>query len=1025
MGQTFGVPKTSSFPAILKQNRRCPGARDAPDWKEILPFTRMSAGYIQLVALGQQDAYLTGEPQVTYFSGVYKRHTPFVLEAYDIPFNDQTITFGGTSICHIPPKGDLIRGLTLKMTLPALYNPGSDWTWNTPASSSNRPTLWYGFSNGAIQQVSSKLGSFYYSTNSYSTTWANTFVPVLNYNANTNQFVFNNLSNVIIQSGFTQSSLSTNAQYPVFWGFDPVNYSYQDAYGNLVYTATVSSLSNLTANTISNATPNTFISTLTPDFTLQQAGWIQTAGVPVNSQTGFYAALAQPLALSSSSSVFLNFSALSPGTNTPYWNVNDLLTTTFFVSSGGLVQFLGAGYYTVRLGFNVSAGAVVSISYGATSSPTLPTNPTFLYTYNYTVSPDPTSPAVIPLISDGNSYYYFYVQTNLPCNALPGTYVAATSASDTYQFSSNITVTSGTKVPLYGNTQPSNSTVTLTPGSNVNFSVNGEYLVSGVLSVANAVISNTTEVYATSVTFGNTASSYTYDLSLQGRNPTYVFSIPIVASTTANYWATVTTQSTTSNLLANSFFTIQQIGVRSDTQPQIILPYNGILLQSTSSTLTTPLNLKTNFSSNTNSAIVSINASGNLVFNNVASYMLTGVFYTSSPVTSLVITNSDSTFSQSFNFSLGLAPPYTISVPFRITDTSASYGITLNTFQSGATVQSGTYLTVVPIASNTLIGGFQTYNYYDGVGSIAIVNADLKVGGQTIQSITGEYIEVWNELNVPYENQPGLQLLTGKYDTQTSVGPPGRTYYVNLPYYFYGNPELSLPITALGRQDVEVWVTFNNFSNLTSVSVTNPSLTATIITEYVYLSNPEIDWFQSHRLDYVITQCQYDSFQLPQGFQNAIFDLKFKNPIKELFFLIHPDANLPYNYTTPGGGTDALTFGLTFNGEDAFLTSTINTLYVGAIEPFLTHVNFFSQPTILTSQQPNQYGRQFYMYSFSTNPFGTLSSGQINFSRIRQVLLEMNIGNTALNYPSKTFNIIAISQNILRIENGIGGVMFR
>lgn len=986
----------------------------------MFPFTReMSAGYIQLAALGQQDAYLTGEPQVTYFSGVYKRHTPFVLEAYDIPFNDQYITFGGTSICHIPPKGDLIRGLTLKMNLPALYNPGQDWTWNTPASSSNRPSLWYGFSNGVIQQVSSKLGSFYYSTNSYSTTWANTFVPTLSYNSNTNYFAFSNVSNVI----FSASSVSsTNASSPIFWGFDPVNYSLA-ANGNLIYNATVSTLSNLTANSVSNLAPNTFISTLTPDLTLQQAGWIQTSGVPVSSQTGFYAALAQPLALSSKNT-FIDFSAQTPGTNSPYWSVNDLLTTTFFVSSDGLVQFLSTGYYTVRLGFNVSAGSVVSISYGKSTTPNQPASPTFLYTYTYTVSPNPTSPAIIPIFSDGSSYYYFYVQTNIPCNALTGTYVAATPANDVYQFSSNVSLSSKSlaPVPLYGNLYTtSGTTVTLDSNSLMRFNVNGEYLISGILSLSNTA----TESYVSNVVLGERANIlYVYDMSLQGRNPTYAFSIPLVANTQLAYYLNVSTTQSLSNITANSFFSINQVGVLSDTNPQIVLPYNGGLFQSTSSTLTSPLNLKTNFSSNTNSAIISVNASGNLVFNNVASYMLTGVFYTSSPVTNVTITSSDSTFRQVFNFSLGLAPPYTISVPFRVSNTTPSYGVTLNTFQAGATVTSGTYLTVGPIASNTLIGGFQTYNYYDGVGSIAIVNADLKVGGQTIQSITGEYIEVWNELNVPYENQPGLQLLSGKYDTQTSVGPPGRTYYVNLPYYFYGNPELSLPITALGRQDVEVWVTFNNFSNLTSVSVTNPTITATIITEYAYLSNPEIDWFQNHRLDYVITQCQYDSFQLAQGFQNAIFDLKFKNPIKELFFLIHPNTNLPYNYTTPGGGTDALTFGLTFNGEDAFLTATINTLYVGAIEPFVTHVNFFSQPRVLTAQQPNQYGRQFYMYSFSTNPFGTLSSGQINFSRIRQVLLEMNIGNTALNYPAKTFNVIALSQNILRIENGIAGIMF-
>ena len=981
----------------------------------------MSAGYIQLAALGQQDAYLSGEPQVTYFSGMYKRHTPFVLEAYDIPFNDQYITFGGTSICHIPPKGDLIRGLTLKMTLPALYNPGNDWTWNTPASSSNFPALWYGFSNGSIQQVTSKLGSSFFSTNSYSTTWANTFVPTLNYNANVNYFVFSNVSNVIVQSGFTSATLASSAGSPVFWGFDPVNYSYKDAYGNLVYTATVSPLSNLTANSISNASPNTFISTLTPDYTLQQAGWIQTFGVPISSQTGIYAALAQPLALSGTNE-FLDFSAQTPGTNLPYWNVNDLLTTTFFVSSDGLVQFLTPGYYTVRLGFNVSAGAVVSISYGKSTSPNQPASPTFLYTYNYTVSPDPTSPAIIPLVADGSSYYYFYVRTNLPCNALVGTYFVAVPANDAYQFSNNVTLSS-TSVPLYGNLYTtSGTTVTLDANSMMRFTVNGEYLISGILSLSNTA----TESYVQSVAVGERANIlYTYDMSLQGRNPTYAFSIPLVANTQLSYYLNVSTTQSFSNISANSFFTINQVGVLSDTQPQIVLPYNGTLFQSTSNTLTSPLNLKTNFSSNTNSAIVSVNSLGNLVFNNVASYMLTGVFYTASPVTNVSISSSDSSFSQIFNFSLGLAPPYTISIPFRVSNTTPSYGVTVNTFQSGANVISGTYLTVVPIASNTLIGGFSTYNYYDGVGTLAIVNADLKVGGQTIQSITGEYIEVWNELNVPYENQPGLQLLTGKYDTQTSVGPPGRTYYVNLPYYFYGNPELALPITALGRQDVEVWVTFNKFSNLTSFSVTNPTVTATIITEYVYLSNPEIDWFQNHRLDYVITQCQYDAFQLAQGFQNAIFNLKFQNPIKELFFLIHPNGNLQYNYTTPGGGTDAVTFGLTFNGEDAFLTSTINTLYVGAIEPFLTHVNFFSQPNVLTAQQPNQYGRQFYMYSFSTNPFGTLSSGQINFSRIRQVLLEMNIGNTALNYPAKTLNIIALSQNILRIENGVAGIMFR
>jgi hypothetical protein len=399
------------------------------------------------------------------------------------------------------------------------------------------------------------------------------------------------------------------------------------------------------------------------------------------------------------------------------------------------------------------------------------------------------------------------------------------------------------------------------------------------------------------------------------------------------------------------------------------------------------------------------------------SYMMTGVFYTSNAVTSLTISSSDPAFtSPVYNVALGLAPPYTLSVPFRVSNTAATYSISLGVNGTTANVLSGTYISVSPLASNIASGALGTvYSYYDSVATYLVANADLKIGGQTIQSITGEYIEIWNELNIPYENQPGLQLLTGKYDTGTSVGPPGRVYYANLPFYFFGSPELSLPITALDRQDVEVWITFRNFSELTSVSVNNPTLTATIITDYVYLSNPEINWFQSHRLDYVITQTQYQSFDLTQGFQTAIFPIDFKGPVKELFFVIQTNGALPYNYS----GNDLQSIGMTYNGEDAILASVTNNLYVGAIEPFNHHTNFFSMPPGSTIP-----GRQFYMYSFSTNPYSGDPSGQINMSRIRNILLELNIFNATAYYPAKQFRIIALSQNILRVENGIAGLMF-
>ena len=41
----------------------------------------MGGGLMQLVAYGAQDIYLTGNPQITFFKVVYRRHTNFAMES--------------------------------------------------------------------------------------------------------------------------------------------------------------------------------------------------------------------------------------------------------------------------------------------------------------------------------------------------------------------------------------------------------------------------------------------------------------------------------------------------------------------------------------------------------------------------------------------------------------------------------------------------------------------------------------------------------------------------------------------------------------------------------------------------------------------------------------------------------------------------------------------------------------------------------------------------------------------------------
>jgi hypothetical protein len=402
----------------------------------------------------------------------------------------------------------------------------------------------------------------------------------------------------------------------------------------------------------------------------------------------------------------------------------------------------------------------------------------------------------------------------------------------------------------------------------------------------------------------------------------------------------------------------------------------------------------------------------NLTFSLNGTYVLTGTLCTADQLTSLSINTWASTGNTVtvYPVGLGLGPPYTVNIPFRITDyTSSNTSIfaTVNGSTLKPNLFSNTFISVYPFAVG-LGSTILNYQYYDSVGTLAITSAELKIGGQSIQTLTGETIELWNDLNVPYENQQALKVMTGKGDASNVIST--RTYYVNLPFYFFGSPELSVPICALDRQDMEVHVTFNNFSSLTSISTTaNPSLStpvlnSTIIVEYIYLSNPEIEWFRRTKIEQVILQCQYHTINLPVNFTSGVFNLDFNNPVRELFFVIQNNSALPYDFTNSG----LQSIGLSFNGYDAFTSTTADVTYLGTIEPYNHYVNFPS--------------RQFNMYCFCTNPGSVNPSGYVNFSRIKQILMSLNL--TPSSFTARTCRITAVNYNILRIENGIAGLAF-
>lgn len=79
----------------------------------------MPGALLQLVAKGEQDVHIIGNPNMTYFKNVFKRHTNFSIETIPLNFNE-TPTFDSISSVIIDKKGDLLHKVIIELELPAL-----------------------------------------------------------------------------------------------------------------------------------------------------------------------------------------------------------------------------------------------------------------------------------------------------------------------------------------------------------------------------------------------------------------------------------------------------------------------------------------------------------------------------------------------------------------------------------------------------------------------------------------------------------------------------------------------------------------------------------------------------------------------------------------------------------------------------------------------------------------------------------------------------------------------------------------
>ena len=89
----------------------------------------MGGGLLQLVAHGAQDAYLSGNPQITFWKGLFKRHTNFAMEPFRVRLTGVP-AWGTKQSVTLARHADLLYSTYIEVVLPSKDREDKFIDWN-------------------------------------------------------------------------------------------------------------------------------------------------------------------------------------------------------------------------------------------------------------------------------------------------------------------------------------------------------------------------------------------------------------------------------------------------------------------------------------------------------------------------------------------------------------------------------------------------------------------------------------------------------------------------------------------------------------------------------------------------------------------------------------------------------------------------------------------------------------------------------------------------------------------------------
>lgn len=214
----------------------------------------------------------------------------------------------------------------------------------------------------------------------------------------------------------------------------------------------------------------------------------------------------------------------------------------------------------------------------------------------------------------------------------------------------------------------------------------------------------------------------------------------------------------------------------------------------------------------------------------------------------------------------------------------------------------------------------------------------------------------------------------------THPGVSSRSYFYPLRFFFCEGPQCALPLVALNYQNVEIRIHWANEASNYNIEC---------FANYYYLDNEERGNIASRKHNLLITQVQKN---IPTG--TLVQDLNFNHPVK---YLASSDTTTNGALTSPTNKVK-----LTINGHDVSNYRWGKPHFIDVMNYY--HTNFVTSP-------------DFFLYCFCLSTSSLQPTGTLNFSRISSATIMSE--DMAINDP-----IYAVNYNILRIENGMAGLLY-